>query len=89
MGRGVQAAVASQARATDAAVDPGAGVVDAVGLRRRAEVEDRATVLFCAWLAWSRFRVVVPLRDKTLPIGGDRAWIGRCACSGVCPDLRV
>ena len=24
-------------------------------------------VLFCAWLAWSRFRVVVPLRDKTLP----------------------
>jgi len=23
-------------------------------------------VLFCAWLAWSRFRVVVPLRDKTL-----------------------
>ena len=25
------------------------------------------TVLFCAWLAWSRYRVVVPLRDKTLP----------------------
>jgi transposase len=25
------------------------------------------TVLFVAWLAWSRFRVVVPLRDKTLP----------------------
>lgn len=25
------------------------------------------TVLLCAWLAWSRFRVVVPLRDKTLP----------------------
>jgi hypothetical protein len=23
-------------------------------------------VLFCAWLAWSRFRVVVPLREKTL-----------------------
>jgi transposase len=35
-----------------------------------------ATVLFCAWLAWSRFRVVVPLRDKTMPsvvIGIDRA----------------
>ena len=33
-------------------------------------------VLFCAWLAWSRFRVVVPLRDKTLPsvvMGLDRA----------------
>ena len=25
------------------------------------------TVLFVAWLAWSRFRVVIPLRDKTLP----------------------
>lgn len=25
------------------------------------------TVLFCAWLAWSRFRVVLPLRDKTTP----------------------
>ena len=32
-------------------------------------------VLFCAWLAWSRYRVVVPLRDKTMPsvvIGLDR-----------------
>jgi len=31
--------------------------------------------LFCAWLAWSRYRVVVPLRDKTLAsvvIGLDR-----------------
>ena len=25
------------------------------------------TVLFVAWLAWSRFRVVVPIRDKTMP----------------------
>ena len=24
-------------------------------------------ILFCAWLAWSRFRVVIPIRDKTLP----------------------
>ena len=31
------------------------------------EVAGRSTVLFCAWLAWSRFRVVVPLRDKTMP----------------------
>ncbi|MGO9959369.1 MAG: IS21 family transposase [Solirubrobacteraceae bacterium] len=23
-------------------------------------------VLFCAWLAWSRYRVVVPLRDRTM-----------------------
>jgi transposase len=25
------------------------------------------TVLFVAWLAWSRFRVVIALRDKTQP----------------------
>ena len=25
------------------------------------------TWLFCAWLAWSRFRVVIPTWDKTLP----------------------
>jgi transposase len=40
------------------------------------EVAGMRAVLFCAWLAWSRFRVVVPLRDKTLPsvvIGLDRS----------------
>ena len=26
-----------------------------------------ASWLFCAWLAWSRFRVVLPIRDKSLP----------------------
>jgi transposase len=31
------------------------------------EVGGRSTVLFCAWLAWSRFRVVLPLWDKTMP----------------------
>jgi hypothetical protein len=39
-------------------------------------VAGRGTVLFCAWLAWSRFRVVLPLRDKTMAsvvIGLDRA----------------
>jgi len=30
-------------------------------------VDGAATWLFCAWLAWSRFRVVLPIRDKTLP----------------------
>ena len=30
-------------------------------------IDGAKTVLFCAWLAWSRFRVVLPLRDKTLP----------------------
>jgi hypothetical protein len=46
-------------------------------------VGDVRAVLFCAWLAWSRFRVVVPLRDKTMPsvvIGLDRTLrqIGAC-----------
>jgi len=26
----------------------------------------RATLLFCAWLAWSRFRVVIPTWDRTM-----------------------
>jgi hypothetical protein len=30
-------------------------------------VGGRATTLFCAWLAWSRFRVVVALADRTFP----------------------
>lgn len=30
-------------------------------------IEARKTWLWCAWLAWSRFRVVLPVRDKTLP----------------------
>jgi transposase len=30
-------------------------------------IDDRKTWLWCAWLAWSRFRVVLPVRDKTLP----------------------
>ena len=31
------------------------------------EIAGRRTSLFCAWLAWSRYRVVVPLQDRTLP----------------------
>lgn len=30
-------------------------------------VAGRSTLLFCAWLAWSRFRVVIPAWDRTLP----------------------
>jgi hypothetical protein len=30
-------------------------------------VGGRSTVLFCAWLAWSRFRVVLALWDRTTP----------------------
>jgi transposase len=39
-------------------------------------VAGRSTVLFCAWLAWSRFRVVLPLWDRTMAsvvLGLDRA----------------
>ncbi len=28
---------------------------------------ERKTWLFCAWLAWSRFRVVLATSDKTMP----------------------
>ena len=40
-------------------------------------IDGRKVVLFCAWLAWSRYRVVVPLWDKTLPsvvMGLDRCF---------------
>jgi hypothetical protein len=30
-------------------------------------INDLKTWFWCAWLAWSRFRVVLPVRDKTLP----------------------
>jgi transposase len=30
-------------------------------------IDGRPTSLFCAWLAWSRFRVVLALADRTLP----------------------
>ena len=31
------------------------------------DIGGRPTILFCAWLAWSRFRVVLPILDRTLP----------------------
>lgn len=31
------------------------------------KIAGRRTWLWCAWLAWSRFRVVIPVLDKTLP----------------------
>jgi transposase len=40
------------------------------------KVAGRCTVLFCAWLAWSRFRVILPLWDRTMAsvvMGLDRA----------------
>lgn len=31
------------------------------------KIKGRQTILWCAWLAWSRFRVVIPVWDKTMP----------------------
>lgn len=31
------------------------------------KVRGKRTYLFCAWLAWSRYRVVYPIRDRSLP----------------------
>jgi hypothetical protein len=41
--------------------------VGPVRLGKGPEVCGRGTCLFCAWLAWSRFRVVIPTWDRTLP----------------------
>jgi hypothetical protein len=30
-------------------------------------IDGLAVILFCAWLAWSRFRVIIPLSDRSLP----------------------
>lgn len=30
-------------------------------------LDGRRTALWCSWLAWSRFRVVIPVLDKTIP----------------------
>jgi hypothetical protein len=48
------------------------------------------TILFCFWLAWSRFRVVIPLLDKTgtrpSPACSPRS-TPRCAGSTGCPRI--
>ncbi|MHB1500179.1 MAG: IS21 family transposase [Candidatus Dormibacteria bacterium] len=31
------------------------------------EIAGRPSILYCAWLAWSRYRVVLPILDRTLP----------------------
>lgn len=30
-------------------------------------IDGKKTVLFVAWLAWARFRIVIPMRDRTAP----------------------
>jgi hypothetical protein len=41
----------------------------------------RAVLLFCPWLAWSRFRVLIPTWDRTMPtlIGCQRRRVVRRA----------
>jgi hypothetical protein len=31
------------------------------------EIDGTNVILFCAWLAWSRYRVIIPLGDRSLP----------------------
>ena len=33
----------------------------------RCRIGRQETLLWCAWLAWSRFRVVIPTHDRTMP----------------------
>ena len=49
------------------ALDPRAGLWLQWDYGEGPLIGGRATSLFCAWLAWSRFRVVLPLWDRTLP----------------------
>ena len=30
-------------------------------------IEGLTVISFCAWLAWSRFRFIIPLQDRSLP----------------------
>src|SRR5450759_4569272 len=46
---------------------PGEGMWAQYDFGDGPRVAGTATVLFCFWLAWCRFRVVLPLLDKTLP----------------------
>ena len=61
-----QGGLPGRAAAGAPAVGARAGDVVAVRLRRRPAGRRRCRrSLFCAWLAWCRFRVVLPMRDKT------------------------
>jgi hypothetical protein len=51
-------------------------------------VAGRVTNLFCAWLAWCRFRVVITTWDRTLPTEWGHRMIDSQAltirCAGRC-----
>ena len=65
-GRG-QAGLAGRQPAGLPALGARAGHVVAVGLWQRADGRRAGDLAVCAWLAWSRFRVVLPIWDKALP----------------------
>ena len=48
-------------------MDHRTGNVGPVGLWAGPVVDGRKRQLWCAWLAWSRTRVVLPTWSKTLP----------------------
>lgn len=66
-GGGGEAPLAARARAAHPTLDPRAGAVDAVGLRRRAAALWPLDVAVLCLVAWSRFRVVLPVLDRSLP----------------------
>ena len=53
--------MAGRAAAHVSAVGDRTGPMVAVRLGRRFRIDGRKTQLFCAWLAWARFRVVIPV----------------------------
>src|SRR5664280_2279727 len=56
-----------QATSCNTQSTPGEGMWAQYDFGDGPRVAGTATVLFCFWLAWCRFRVVLPLLDKTLP----------------------
>src|SRR5664280_1797907 len=56
-----------QATSCNTQLTPGEGMWAQYDFGDGPRVAGTATVLFCFWLAWCRFRVVLPLLDKTLP----------------------
>jgi hypothetical protein len=66
-GRGGEGRPPVRASADVPAVGARARAVVAVGLGHGPKIRGRQATLWCGWLAWSRFRVVLPVFDKTLP----------------------
>lgn len=75
--------MAARARAAHPALNPEPGLWMQWDHGDGPEIEGNTTSLFCAWLAWSHYRVVLPLLDRTLPsvvVALDRA-LRRFGCA--------